>query len=233
MTIGITGRNLIFLISQPRAGSTLTQRLLANHPDIHTVSEPWLMLHPIYSIRSKGYSSEYNSDLALIGLNNFLQTGFDGEGEENYIQGIRMMYSALYNSSLNSSSKKMFLDKTPRYYLIIPELYRIFPEAKFVFLFRHPLAVMVSHIKEGLKGIWDTLSGSNQDLMYAPELLVAGSELIGNNCFVMNYEVLLFDPEKEMHRLCNYLNVEFDQNILYYQFHEDSGWLFGDHKTLY
>ena len=35
---------LVFLLSLPRSGSTLLQRLLAAHPQVHTVAEPWLML---------------------------------------------------------------------------------------------------------------------------------------------------------------------------------------------
>lgn len=54
----------MFLISQPRAGSTLLQRILGSHPDIHTVSEPWLMLQPLYALRPDGYRAEYNEHLA-------------------------------------------------------------------------------------------------------------------------------------------------------------------------
>ena len=54
-------KNLIFLISQPRAGSTLTQRILGSHQDIHTISEPWIMLHPFYALRDKGCQMEYSA----------------------------------------------------------------------------------------------------------------------------------------------------------------------------
>ena len=38
--------DLIFVISQPRLGSTFLQRLLAGHPEVQTSAETWLMLHP-------------------------------------------------------------------------------------------------------------------------------------------------------------------------------------------
>ncbi|WP_189477523.1 sulfotransferase [Halioglobus pacificus] len=41
---------LIFLISQPRSGSTLTQRLIATHEEVFTRSEPWLMLRAAQNI---------------------------------------------------------------------------------------------------------------------------------------------------------------------------------------
>ena len=46
--------NLILMISPPRAGSTMLQRILGSHSDIHTVSEPWLVLHPLYALRPEG-----------------------------------------------------------------------------------------------------------------------------------------------------------------------------------
>ncbi|MBI4530372.1 MAG: sulfotransferase, partial [Candidatus Latescibacteria bacterium] len=74
MGIGRQGEHLIFLISQPRAGSTLLQRILGGHPDIHTVPEPWLMLHPLYALRSDGYQTEYAVDVAHTSLREFLRT---------------------------------------------------------------------------------------------------------------------------------------------------------------
>ena len=73
MSIGVEGQNLIFLISQPRAGSTMTQRILGSHPDICTVSEPWLMLHPLYAMRPQGYEAEYHAWEARVALKNFFE----------------------------------------------------------------------------------------------------------------------------------------------------------------
>ena len=42
------GENLIFIISQPRSGSTLLQRMLSGNKDIKASAETWLMLHPLY-----------------------------------------------------------------------------------------------------------------------------------------------------------------------------------------
>ena len=39
---------------------------------------------------------------------------------------------------------KYVLDKTPRYYHILPELLELFPKAKFVLLQRNPLSVFAS-----------------------------------------------------------------------------------------
>lgn len=59
----MTDKNLIFLISLPRSGSTLTQKILGAHSAIYTRSEPWIMLNPLYSLKQEGIDAIYNKQL--------------------------------------------------------------------------------------------------------------------------------------------------------------------------
>jgi len=56
--MNISGKNLIFLISQPRSGSTLLQRVTGSHSEIQTESEPRIMLHPRYALKHEGLTME-------------------------------------------------------------------------------------------------------------------------------------------------------------------------------
>jgi hypothetical protein len=231
MPINSTGKNLIFLISQPRAGSTLTQAILGSHPDIYTVSEPWLMLHPIYALRPENYQVEYNAKLANVGLQEFLNILPDGE--ETYFEGIRIMYSYLYETALNTSGKPYFLDKTPRYYHIIPELYKIFPDAHYIILLRNPLAVLCSIINTWVNGKWDKLKLYKNDLLSAPNLLLQGIQHLQEKCIVLHYEKLLENPEAEISQLCQKLELEFIPSMINYGEQNHPQWRFGDPKNLY
>ena len=128
---GDHGENLIFAISQPRAGSTLLQKVLGAHPKIHTVSEPWIALHPLFALRATGTSAVYDSALAREATQQFL-SGLP-ERDEAYWEGVRLMLNHLYGRALGAARKPIFLDKTPRYYFVIPELRRVFPRARFLF----------------------------------------------------------------------------------------------------
>ena len=48
-----------------------------------------------------------------------------------------------------------FLDKTPPYAHFLPELARTFPEAKFIALWRNPLAVVASIVETFCGGRWE------------------------------------------------------------------------------
>ena len=55
----------LFLFSLPRAGSTLTQRLLAAHPAICSAAEPWILL-PLFHALDKASFAEYNATAARL-----------------------------------------------------------------------------------------------------------------------------------------------------------------------
>lgn len=209
------GDPLIFIISQPRAGSTLLQRILAGHPQVQSSSEPWLMLHPIYALKREGIQTEYNAQWANTALQDFLK--YYADGEETYLQAIRAFADVLYRKALINTNKKYFLDKTPRYYFIIPELFHLFPEAKFIFLIRNPLAVLYSIIENWVIPVgWSNSFMYKHDLVTAPSLIVEGSNLIGKNSMVIHYENLVKSPNQTVATLCNKIGISFNSEMLHY-----------------
>ena len=220
------GANLIFLISQPRAGSTMLQRILGNHPQIHTISEPWIMLHPLYALKDEGYWFDYDGQVAGLARIEFLRSL--PHGEEDYYEGLRGMYSYLYRQALSSSGKEMILDKTPRYYNIIPELKRLFPEAHFIFLIRNPLAVLNSILETWIHGSWFLLHRYKLDLLKAPHLIVEGIEKSDGSCIVVNYERLVEHPTEEINRILQNLDLVTAEDLVAYGNYEKHEWLHGD-----
>ena len=122
----------------------MMQRIIGCHHDIHTSSETWIMLHPMYALRESGIETDFCADLAVKASLGFISQ-LPGRMEE-YNDLMRRTYSQMYQRVLDVTGKSYYLDKSPRYYLIIKELYKLFPEAKFIFLFRNPLSVLVSII---------------------------------------------------------------------------------------
>lgn len=223
--------NLILLISQPRAGSTLTQRILGGHPEIHTISEPWIMLHPLYALRSVGYQAEYSIENSKRALDNLLS--LHPNGDEAYFQAVRQMALGLYGGCLEASGKPYFLDKTPRYYYILPELYRTFPNAKYILLLRNPLAVFCSIFRTFIQEHWWRIQYYQDDLLRAPNLIAQGLHDLQSSSVVLRYEDLLLHPEEELRKVCHFLDIPFDINILKYGQSDLEKWQFGDQSLVY
>ena len=209
------GKNLIFLISQPRAGSTLLQRIFSGHPEIHTTAEPWLMLHPVYALKENGIETEYNAETARQGLADYLMQV--PESIDLYKSAIRKYGNTLYNRALEISGKRLFLDKTPRYYHIIPELHNIFPEAKFIILLRNPLAVLSSVLKTWCHNRVDNIHPSYLiDLVKGPVCLINGIKILKEDAIVVDYESLVQNPRKVMKRVSKRLGITFYEGMIHY-----------------
>ncbi len=131
----------VFLISLPRCGSTLLQRILMGHSKISSIAEPWLLLPFIYTCKSTGIISAYSHQATRIGITDVINNL--PNKQKDYYKFVSDFAYNIYNS-LSKPGSVYFLDKTPRYSLIIPEIAEIFPEAKFIFLFRNPVQIFAS-----------------------------------------------------------------------------------------
>lgn len=231
MPISESGDGLVFLISQPRSGSTLLQRMLGSHPAVHTTSEPWLMLHPLYALKPNGLAAEYDARVARQALEGFLAES--GGGREAYLAGVRRMVGPLYARAAAYAGARLFLDKTPRYYYIIPELRVVFPEARFILLVRNPLAVLASVIDTWVTRNPLELADYRDDLLRAPGLIQAARTQLGDAGVTVRYEDLIRDPDAEVERVCAHLEIDFDPAMIDYGADGPKDWLFGDERTVH
>jgi hypothetical protein len=214
MTSNYLGEDLIFIVSQPRSGSTLLQRVLSGHPDVQSSAETWLMLHPMYGLRDRGIQTEYSSKWARAGTREFLS--YYTDGPDLYDDAIRAWAKVIYGNALQRSGKRVFLDKTPRYYFIVPDLLRVFPNARFIFLIRNPMAVLASELSTYIKGNWRTLSDFRVDLVDAPALILDGIERAGRRAIRVQYESFVADPEGQLESLCGHLGISHHPEMLEY-----------------
>ena len=227
-----SGCNLIFLISQPRAGSTLVQRILGSHSDIYTRSEPWIMLHALYTLKNNGIYTEYNVIWERKAFDNFV-SNLPGGGREIYMNELRKMYSNLYNAYLSENNKKFFLDKTPRYYLIIDELLEVFFDAKYILLIRNPLAVLGSIIRSWTKNYWFNLSNYKYDLTLSIDKFINVIENKREKFYILFYEDLILNQDRSLKPLCEYLGIKFEDKMLNYYEVLKERWEFGDQENVY
>jgi hypothetical protein len=210
------GEYLIFLISLPRSGSTLLQHILASHSEVGATAEPWILFPAVCALKKNILNAEYNAEIARIATSEFLSQIEDGES--SYYIAIRKMALHLYGSYSNKNNKKFFLDKTSRYYLALPEIFRVFPKAKYIFLFRNPLSILASFIEVMANKDWRRLgdNGLRSDLLNGFNLMYEGINIIGKNAITVKYEDIVENPEATMRFLCNRLEIDFEPSMLFY-----------------
>jgi len=205
----------LFLVSLPRSGSTMVQAVLSNHLRISTCPEPWVQLiRAAFSrpdlIRARfgwGWSLD-----ALAGCNP--EAGLQQEVEKLISDKADQLYS-----DLSDDNTAYFLDKTPRYYFILEELYQRYPEARFVILKRDLISVLASIKKTWLAGrSIEALDAYSYDLIEGPLLLDQFIKERGGSprVKVLTYEDMVKAPNEGFGSLFDWLDLDFKEELLDY-----------------
>ena len=201
----------LFIFSLPRSGSTLLQRMLAADDQISTVAEPWILLPFVYALREQGAVADYSHYWASVALNDFVSEF--PNGKLDYYSIIREVVLKFYVKATKNKDSKYFLDKTPRYTLIADEVINMFPDGKFIFLWRNPLSVMSSIVETWGKGQWN-LSMCQIDLYDGMENMLACYQSHSTNVLAIQYEELIRSPENVLLRIEEYLGLKLDRDVL-------------------
>lgn len=201
----------IFLFSLPRSGSTLLQRVLMAHQEIASVAEPWLMLPFCYAYKREGVLTEYDHATSYTAFEDFMANLPNKEND--YYEALRIFATTLYEKHC-TNDEKYFLDKTPRYYNIIPEIAKIFLDAKFIFLFRNPVHAMSSMIQTWGDGRLNKMYKYERDLHFGPKALSEGYKILKDRSYAIRYEQYVQNPKKYTQEICKYLEIDFDEGML-------------------
>ena len=134
-------------------------------------------------------------------------------GSKDYIESMREFLLGLYSKQCRNS-ELYFLDKTPRYYLIINEIAEIFPDAKFIFLLRNPAEILGSIISTWCENNLKKVHAYEVDLVAGPKLLSEGLTSMKNKAHVIHYHSLLTNPKKELEAVCEYLEIPFQEQMI-------------------
>lgn len=197
----------IFLLSLPRSGSTLLQRVLASHPDIATTSEPWVLLPLLYSFSDEGIEAEYEHHNLVHAMEDFCSQMPNGKSD--CLLEMRELVLNLYKKI--DSEATYFLDKTPRYHLIVDELIEMFPDCKIILLWRNPLAVAASMMETWGKGRWNLYS-YRVDLYKGLDNLVKVHERNPERMLAVKFEDFVLEPETCSKKLFKYLELPINDS---------------------
>lgn len=207
---------LIFLVGAPRSGTTLLARILSAHSAVYGRAEP----HLITPLAHLGYyasvqKAPYDPFNVQQAVHEFVEDLPNGEAD--YLDALRAYADTMYGRMLETSGKRFFLDKTPAYALVLPFLAKLYPNAKYVVLTRHPLAILTSYVNSFFDGEWDVALNHNPILQrYVPAL----AKMVRERPVPLEhirYEEFVADPEKGFRAICTYLGVEFESSAIDYQ----------------
>ncbi len=222
-------RSLIFVIGPPRSGSTLLMRMLSSHSMIYSRAEPHLLTAlahlGYYDTVDKAPFDHLQAQQSVRELVADLP-----RGEDDYLDACRAYTDVLYGRVLAAcgKGKPFFLDKTPANALVLPFIAKLYPQARYVVLTRHPAAIWSSYANSFFDGDYVAARKYNPILnRYVPAM----ARFIRERPvpFVrVGYEDLVRNPEDEMRRVFEFLGVPFEASAINYGEHEHESKGLGD-----
>ncbi|EST37009.1 hypothetical protein N566_15285 [Streptomycetaceae bacterium MP113-05] len=186
-------RKPVFIMSPVRSGSTLLRVLIGGHSKLHAPHE----LH----IRrlSVGYGTSI-SKKAMEALD--LETG-DLE---------HLLWDRVMHRELVKHGKEFIAEKTPSNAFAWKRIAACWPDARYIFLLRHPDSIARSwHESDPEKRSVEEATADALRYMKAVERARGG--LTGH---VVRYEDLTADPEQTMKDICSFLDLDFEPEMLEY-----------------
>jgi len=221
---------MVFVISPPRSGSTMLQRILGSHSQISTHPEP----HIVTPLAHLGYyanvdKAPYDHINAAVAVREYVD---ELPGKENdYLDACRAYLDILYGRMADGTGKKMMLDKTPANALVLPFLSRVYPESHYVVLTRHPLAILSSYAGSFFEGDYDAAVEFNDVLgRYIPAMAKFIREKPAP-LYHIKYEELVKAPEAKMAEIFAFLGLENEEGAVNYGEHDHVVKSYGDPKA--
>lgn len=208
---------LVFLIGSPRSGSTLLSRILGAHSKIFAPEEP----HLITPIAHLGYfesveSAPYDPIITRQAARSLVASLPDGEAE--YLDALRAYTDAIYRGldAAQGGEATRILDKTPAYALNLDFLVKLYPQARYIVLTRHPIAVWSSYVDSFFDGD-DRVAHEHNPLLerYLPPIarLIRTAKVPKHH---LCYEDLVQEPEESARNLCIFLDLEYEPGMVDY-----------------
>jgi LPS sulfotransferase NodH len=178
----------VFVICTLRSGSTLLRVLLDSHSQIRSPHE----LHLRYV--SVHFDQKWSE-------RSMKELGLDTRAADY------LLWDRLLHRELTASRKSIIADKTPNNVFIVDRLREAWPDARFIFLLRHPGAIARS--REKYKG-----EGADELIIKYVEALEAARQTYDGH--TVRYEDLTANPERELRRICDFLGVPYEATMLDY-----------------
>jgi hypothetical protein len=184
-------------------------RMLNVHPEILSRPEPHL-LTPLASLGYYKYvdKASYDPFQAPPAVRTFVDD-LPG-GEKTDLTALRAYTDTLYGEMLATTDKTVFLDKTPAYALELPFLAKLYPDAIFVVLTRHPFAIFSSFAKSFFDDDWVAAHTFNPVVeRYVPAIAQFLRDKPVEHMVHVPYEELVANPQQQLRRICATADLEY------------------------
>jgi len=191
----------VFLVGFPRSGTTLLDTILMGHPNVTVLEE-----QPPLNI----------VDNAIGGL-----AALPALDAESIAQARRHYFDEVHKIE-DVPTSNLLIDKSPLFLQKVPLIQLLFPGARFILAMRHPCDVLLSCFMSNFRlnsamSNFLRLEDAAQFYDLTFQHWQRSCKLLPTNVHVIKYENLVEDVEAEVRPLFDFLDLQWDSQVLDHQ----------------
>ncbi len=199
----------IFVVGQPRTGTTLVERIIVAHSQVHSAGELRQFSHSLRRLGDYRESTNQSPKLAAMGA---------------AVDPMALGNAYMQTTATLRGDTPRFVDKLPPNYLYIPLILKALPNAKIVHLRRGPMDACFASFKQlfadAYPHSYDQAEMARHHARYF-KLMDVWRERFGDRFFDISYEDTAANLEPNARALIEYLDLPWEDACL--AFHEQSG----------
>jgi tetratricopeptide (TPR) repeat protein len=199
-----TGEGPIFIVGLPRTGTTLIERIIGNHSQVHSAGELLALRDAI------GFAVDHSAPQLSSNWVDYAQalSGIDGEV---------VAREYLARSRARRGERRLFSDKAPVNFYYCGLIFRAFPNARIIHVTRHPMAACYAIYKIRFSGgfafSYDLGELAEYYLGYR-RLMDHWNRVLPGRILNVAYEEVVNEQEATTQRLLDYLSLPFEKACL-------------------
>jgi hypothetical protein len=231
----------IFVLGYGRSGTTMMGTILGKHPEIYMFRE-LNFFEKVWDRRGRQELTEQEAvklaaRLAATDSVGFFMakdlSEFEEKGRE-IVSGIQAevitpleVYEAFLSAATAEHGKRFPCEQTPGYVFFIPEILRLFPEARIINMIRDPRANLNSRKNKWRQfryqsnripsrrtlRHWAHYHPISSSFLWRRTVTAAQPYVDSGQILQVRFESVLSDPEKELRRICDFIGVDYHDSM--------------------
>jgi len=195
----------VFIVGLPRTGTTLTERIIGSHSQVESADESFFLQIAIR--RASGVQSREDMTPRML---EYAARAQPATIARHYLDAI----------GYRLTGKPLFIEKYPLNFLYLGFIARSFPTARIVHLRRNPMDACFAMYKQSFFRFAYTLEDLAAYYVAYDRLNRHWRETLGDRMIEVRYEDLVSEPDAQIRRLLERLDLPFEQACLDFHLNE-------------